>query len=76
MRLLEETESSLRVARKVRQVLPNRDIAIHLDINPDTRFKSSAVLSHAVSYVIASGFQTAVKPQAWASSSIADAFAR
>ena len=76
MRLLEETELALTAARTVRDNLPNRDISIHLDINPDNRFKSSVILSSAMSYVISSGFQCAVKPAAWASSSIADAFAR
>lgn len=76
LRLLEETELAIISARKIRNVLPLRDIVIHLDINPDCRFKSSTILSNATSYVIAAGFQIAVKPQAWASSSIADAFAR
>ena len=76
VRLIEETELALDTARNLRQCLPNKKIVVHLDINTDQRFKSSAVLPYATSYVISSGFQIAVKPKAWASSSLADAFAR
>ena len=76
IRLIEEVELAISTARVLRNKLPNKEINVHLDINTDERYRSSIVLPYATSYVRSSGFQVAVKPLAWASSSLADAFAR
>jgi predicted RNase H-related nuclease YkuK (DUF458 family) len=76
VRLLEETESAINVARLVKEHFPSRSVAVHLDINADPRYRSSVVLQPATAYVISSGFQVAIKPLSWASSSLADAFAK
>jgi len=76
IRLIEEIELAINTARSLRDRLPDKTISVHLDINTDERYRSSVVLPYATSYVLSSGFQMAVKPLAWASSSIADAFAR
>lgn len=76
IRLLEETELAISVARLVREYFPTKTVAVHLDINADPCYRSAAVLRPATSYVISSGFQVAIKPLSWASSSLADAFAK
>ena len=76
VRLLEETELAINAARLIKEHFPSRQVAVHLDINADARFRSSVVLQSATAYVISSGFQVAIKPLSWASSSLADAFAK
>jgi predicted RNase H-related nuclease YkuK (DUF458 family) len=47
---------------------------IHLDINPNPRFKSNAALKEALAYVRGMGLQAKVKPEAFAASCAADYF--
>ena len=76
VRLLEETQLAINVATLIKKHFPNKSVAIHLDINDDPCYRSSVVLQPATAYVISSGFQVAIKPLSWASSSLADAFAK
>ena len=76
VRLMKETELTLRIANKIQEKISDRPIHVHLDINPKTRYASSIVLPSAVSWVRSCGFTPSVKPDAWASSCLADAFAR
>jgi predicted RNase H-related nuclease YkuK (DUF458 family) len=76
IRLMKETELTLRIARKIQEQISDRSIHVHLDINPKTIYASSIVLPSAVSWVKSCGFTPSVKPDAWASSCLADAFAR
>ena len=47
---------------------------IHLDINPNPKFKSNAALKEALAYVKGMGLQAKVKPEAFAASCAADYF--
>jgi predicted RNase H-related nuclease YkuK (DUF458 family) len=47
---------------------------IHLDINPNPKFKSNAALKEALAYVRGMGLQAKVKPEAFAASCAADYF--
>jgi len=47
---------------------------IHLDINPNPKFKSNAALKEALAYVKGMGLQAKVKPEAFAASCAADHF--
>ena len=76
VRLMKETELVLGIAHKIQKQISNRSIHVHLDINPKARYASSIVLPSAVSWVKSCGFTPSVKPDAWASSCLADAFAR
>lgn len=62
------TEVYLELSKRVTQ-----DISIHLDLNPDSVFGSSCVISEAIGYVKGvCGITPKVKPEAWAASIAAD----
>lgn len=64
LKLLEECENCL-----------DREIEIHLDINPEKEHKSSAIVKEAIGYVQGVCQVTPkIKPDAWAASTIADRF--
>ena len=75
-RLMKETELALDIANILRSTFPAREINVHLDLNPDKRYLSSKILTSAVSWVNSYGHNVIVKPYSWASSSLADAFAK
>ena len=53
--------------------LIDRDIEVHLDLNPDERYVSSAVVKQALGYVKGvCGVDAKLKPDAWAASACAD----
>ena len=53
----------------------DKDIEIHLDVNPQKEYKSSAIISEALGYVRGvCQTEAKVKPEAWAASTVADAF--
>jgi len=53
----------------------DKDIEIHLDINPEKVHKSSAIITEALGYIRGMcQVDAKVKPEAWAASSVADAF--
>jgi predicted RNase H-related nuclease YkuK (DUF458 family) len=47
-------------------------LTIHIDANPDVRFKSSQYVKELASMVVSQGFEAKVKPEAWAASFTAD----
>ena len=76
-RLMEEAKMSIDVASEIRGLLKNeRQINVHLDINTNSRYASFPSLKPAVSWVKAMGFNAVAKPDAWAASGLADAFAK
>ena len=75
-RLMKEAEIALEIAHSLQQQFPLRKINVHLDLNPDKKFLSSKVLTSAVSWVNSFGYNAIVKPNSWASSGLADAFAK
>ena len=76
VRLLKETEKALRIADTIRDRVGLDDIYVHLDINPNKKYKSSQVFTSATSWVRAQGYNCVVKPDAWASSWLADSYAK
>ena len=53
----------------------DKDIEIHIDINPQKEYKSSAIITEALGYVRGvCQVDAKVKPEAWAASTVADAF--
>lgn len=49
-----------------------RQIKIHIDANQNIEFKSASWSQQLVGLVVGSGYDCALKPHAWASSSVAD----
>lgn len=76
MRLLKEAETAIELANSINGLVLLRRTYVHLDINPDKRFKSSQVFTSATSWVKSQGYDCVVKPDSWASSWLADAYAK
>jgi predicted RNase H-related nuclease YkuK (DUF458 family) len=58
---------------KLKDVLEDRDVEVHLDINPDEMHGSSCVINEAVGYIRGMcNVVPLVKPQAFAASFAAD----
>ena len=72
-RLFYETQKAIETAINLSKVAEKcRKFSVHVDINNDKRFKSSKFVNEAKSYVTAQGFDCEIKPNAWASSCVAD----
>lgn len=76
LRLLREVENCLALADMLSQNVGTDGIRVHLDINPNKLYKSSLVFTSATSWVKSQGYECIVKPDAWASSCLADAYAK
>lgn len=76
-RLMKETWKSIEVAFELSSHLPeDMDITVHLDINPDKKYKSAKHLEDLVGMVVGQGFKCKFKPDAWAAQSVADYFTK
>jgi predicted RNase H-related nuclease YkuK (DUF458 family) len=72
LRLITEVYKATEVYLELSQLV-SQDISIHLDLNPDSVFGSSCVISEAIGYVKGvCGITPKVKPEAWAASIAAD----
>jgi hypothetical protein len=70
-RLLKEVWLSVEVALGIEQSVQGV-LTVHVDANPDLKFKSSKYIQSLVGMVVSNGFRALVKPDAWCSSHIAD----
>jgi uncharacterized protein len=70
-RLLKETWRSVELGMQVTSVVPG-DLTIHIDANPVLKHKSSQYVQELVGLVVGQGFQSLIKPDAWAASHAAD----
>jgi predicted RNase H-related nuclease YkuK (DUF458 family) len=75
MRLMTEVYKVSELYLRLGEVLENRPVEVHLDINPDDQYGSSCVISQAVGYIKGTCNVTPlVKPDAFAASYAADRF--
>ena len=73
MRLMNEVYKVAELYQKIVDVIEDRHVEIHLDINPDERHNSSIVIQQAVGYVKGMcNVVPMVKPKAFAASYAAD----
>jgi predicted RNase H-related nuclease YkuK (DUF458 family) len=73
MRMMTETMKVAELYLKLAEILEDRDVEIHLDINPDERFGSSCAVNEAIGYIKGMcNVVPLVKPNAWAASYCAD----
>jgi predicted RNase H-related nuclease YkuK (DUF458 family) len=73
MRLMNEVYKIAELYHKLHDVLEDRDVQIHLDINPDEMHGSSCVINEAVGYIRGMcNVIPMVKPKAFAASYAAD----
>ena len=73
MRLMNEVYKIAELYQKLHEVLEERDVEIHLDINPNEKYGSSCVIQEATGYIRGMcNVVPMVKPQAFAASYCAD----
>jgi predicted RNase H-related nuclease YkuK (DUF458 family) len=71
-RLLKEVELSIDIGYKILEENPNADIEIHIDANSKKGEPTARFADMLMGYAKGAGFKCKVKPDAWASNSIAD----
>lgn len=75
MRLMNEVYKVMEFYEQIAPIIDQREIEIHLDINPNEKHASSIVLNQAIGYVKGmTGINPKVKPEAFAASRAADQF--
>lgn len=73
MRLMTEVYKIAELYLKLKDVLEDREVEVHLDINKDEQYGSSCVVNEAIGYIRGMCNVTPlVKPNAWAASTCAD----
>jgi predicted RNase H-related nuclease YkuK (DUF458 family) len=73
LRLMNEVYKLSELYLKLADVLVDRDVEVHLDINPDSRFGSNCVMQEAIGYIRGTcNVVPMVKPKAFAASYAAD----
>jgi len=71
-RLKTEAWRSIEVALLVLQELPHAPIVVHIDVNPDVKYKSGILAPGLVGMVTAQGLRAEIKPKAFSASHLAD----
>lgn len=72
-RLMREVWSSVTAAIQVNGIIPEFwNMTVHIDANPNLRFKSSAYIKELTAMVVSQGFKAVLKPEAWCASHTAD----
>ena len=71
-RLQQEVNYSIDIAQKIKDACKDRNISIHLDVNKRHECKSGKYAKQLSSYVEAMGFKFFLKPESWASGTVAD----
>lgn len=73
LRLMSEVYKVSELFQQLREVLEDRHVEVHLDINPDQRYGSSCVVQQAIGYIKGTcNVVPMVKPKAFAASYAAD----
>lgn len=72
-RLLKEVWMSVQLALEITGFLNEESkLEVHVDANPNTKFKSSQYVKELTSLVVSQGFNAVLKPEAWAAMHVAD----
>ena len=72
LRLLREVELSIQIGYKILEHNPDTDIEIHIDANSKKDQPTGKFSDMLMGYARGAGFKCKIKPEAWASNSIAD----
>ena len=72
LRLLKEVELSIQLGFRVIDLFPDANIEIHIDANSKKEEATSKFADMLMGYAKGAGFECRIKPEAWASNSIAD----
>jgi len=72
-RLMKEVWMSVNVGLELNEDIPaEHALTIHVDANPDVRFKSSSYVKELTAMVVSQGFDAVLKPNSWCASHAAD----
>jgi predicted RNase H-related nuclease YkuK (DUF458 family) len=72
-RIMREVQDSIETALFISEEVPTAKIELHLDISPAHKNNGTSNISDMLTgYAKASGFECKIKPDAWASQSVAD----
>lgn len=71
-RMMTEVNYAIEAASEVLDVLGNRHLEIHLDINPSAEHRSSVAVKEALGWCTGLGFDAKIKPDGWAATHAAD----
>lgn len=75
MRLMTEVYKVSELFLRLAPIIEDREIEVHLDINPNEQHGSSCVINEAIGYIKGTcNVVPLVKPQAWCASYVADRF--
>ena len=73
MRLMNEVYAVSELFQNLADVLEDRYVEVHLDLNPDLRYGSSCVVQQAIGYIKGTcNITPMIKPNSWAASHCAD----
>lgn len=73
MRLMNEVYKVSELYLKLADVIVDRDIEVHLDINPNKKYGSSCVVQEAIGYIRGvCQTEPLIKPEGWAATHAAD----
>ena len=75
-RLLMEVHYALEAFYAIEDIVGNRRLEIHLDVNPDPRHASNVVTNEALGWVRGLGIEARIKPDSFAATTAADHFVR
>ena len=71
-RMTREVQNAVEVALYIESRIPEADIEIHIDIGENPRGKTWRFVESLTGYAKSTGFPVKIKPNAWASASVAD----
>ena len=71
-KITEEVNLSVQAAQKVNEFSPDTPIELHVDIGKNKENKTRIMMSMVSGWVRGMGYDLKIKPESWASSSIAD----
>lgn len=76
-RLMQEAYKAAELYSRICDVIIDYEVEIHLDLNPNKRYASSAVVNQAMGYIRAScNLTPLIKPDSWAATHAADRLVR
>lgn len=78
-RLFQQTIISVEIAKQIDELLNKYGFKIqqiHLDLNPNKKYRSNRILSSCVGYVKWNGYTPVVKPNSFVASDVADCLTR
>jgi predicted RNase H-related nuclease YkuK (DUF458 family) len=72
-RLLKEVWLSVQLGLEMSSMVHDlSELLVHVDANPNTKFKSGAYAKELAAMVVSQGFNAVLKPEAWAAMHVAD----